>query len=152
MVDVADVESGGGIGTDLVLLDDEGVGTVRVVELGVVGGPAVARRVGEGGGREEEALCGPLDVVGDLAGEGRLRAGLFPVETMFPTLSALPTLLVSLCALDSGISRTIPFMNVFQPHSSEPSALCIDLALHPAPTPSMAAFGLSCSLKSSQFA
>lgn len=125
------MDSGGGMGTDLAERAGEGddddeeppdMGTARVCPGAVDGGPAVVRRVGEGGGRED------LEVVGE-RGAARFEAfrlwpdGPLAVVVALPALSALATLLASLTPLLSWPRSCIPaLLNDFHAHSSDPSA------------------------------
>ena len=132
------------------LLRPLGGGTVSVVVEGVEDAEPVvaARRTGDGGGRT--VLGEPLDVFGPV--EESLVIGVDEVGAPLPffvdILSTLATLLASPISDDSRL-----VLNVVHAHSSSGRlAESSHLALHPAPTPSIAAFGLSCSLNKSQLA
>lgn len=167
---IAEVDIGGGSGTPPVRRGDEGdfepvIGTDRFVEELAVEVPLAERRVGDDGGRTEDVELEPAGGLGDNealdaadedgprteAEAGFWLVGLLP---LFPEPSALVTLRASLGPEKrSGVFMPeSPFPSVVHAHSSDAADPSIDFALHPAPTPSTAALGLSCSLKSSQFA
>lgn len=169
MKPMVDVEMGGGIATMLSRRDaaedfDGDEGTVRFDDEPVEDVPLAERRGGEEGVRDVrtglelgvdlsdgDARDTEDDGVRDGGDAWLWPAGLFP---LLPEPSALVTLRESL-----GPDRTSnasrfgsPLLSVVHAHSSDTDEGSIDLALKPAPTPSTAALGLSCSLKSSQFA
>lgn len=95
---------------------------------------------------EVEGLFGTTDAVGVVPGSKPLP---LPIDVLVSLverwLSPLVALLVS-----PMLSSTPPFRKVFQSHS--PPRELSHFALQPTPTPSTAALGSSCSLKSNQFA
>jgi hypothetical protein len=135
------------------------IGMAREEEIPEEEVPFVERRVGDGGDRTEvefeDSLAEDVSLDDD---EVRVidafwpeAADLFPFS---PVFSVLVLLFVSIAA-DKGSNASdtsSPLLNVAHAHSSATVKESIDFALHPAPTPSTASLGLSCSLNSSQFA
>lgn len=143
------------------------VGIARVVELLVFDGPLVLLRVGDGGGLTGEVGGLDPEVEGTL---GRAALGVRAVDTWpappekdffvliaggrgAPLTAGTPSELAMLrVSLPSQGRSKLPLVNGFHSHSSPRPRLPSVLALHPAPTPSTASLGSSCSLKSSQLA
>ena len=86
----------------------------------------------------------PVVVVADCSGFA------LPTDLLDSALESRLSTLVALLASNVLLSSKLDLLNVFQSHS--PPCELSHLALQPTPTPSIAARGSSCSLKSNQFA